>query len=80
MPIRKFRDVSEMDDGTWYEPADPALHAAIRRVWAFAERTCPLRFPPGVYRHRSLADADAQREQWEAANFAAFQARRSRPR
>jgi hypothetical protein len=36
-----------------------------------------------VYKHRSFADADAQRERWEAANFEAFQARRrssDRPR
>ncbi len=77
MPVRKFRDVSEMPDGPWYDRTDPALGDAIRRVWAFAERTCPLRFPPGVHRHRSLEEADAQRERWEAANFTAFQARRS---
>lgn len=77
MPIRKFRDVSEMDD-PWYETNDPRLQAAIRRVWAFAARTCPLRFPPGVYRHRSVEDAGVQREQWEEANFAALQARRAR--
>lgn len=75
MPIRKFRDVSEMED-TWYEPGDPALFEAIGRVWDFAERTCQLRFPPGVYKHRSFAEADALREQWEEANFAAFQERR----
>lgn len=76
MPIRKFRDVSEMEDTLWYEPGDPALFAAIARVWDFARRTCPMRFPPGVYKHRSLAEADEQRERWEAANFEAFQARR----
>ena len=78
MPIHKFRDVSEMPDGPWYDRDDPALQGAIRRLWAFADRIGPLRFPPGVYRHRTLEDADAQREQWEAANFAAFQARRAR--
>ena len=78
MPIRKFRDVSEMPDGPWYDRDDPALPAAIRRVWAFAARTCPLRFPPGVHRHRSLEEADAQRERWEVANFAALQARAPR--
>ena len=77
MPIRKFRDVSEMDDGPWYERTDPSLHRAIARVWSFAMRTCALRFPPGVYRHQSFEEADAQREQWEEANFRAFQARRS---
>ena len=26
MPVRKFRDVSEMEDNTWREPGDPANH------------------------------------------------------
>ena len=76
MPIRKFRDVSEMEDTLWYDLGDPALFAAIARVWDFARRTCPQHFPPGVYKHRSFADADAQRERWEAANFEEFQERR----
>jgi hypothetical protein len=80
MPIRKFRHVDEMEDTLWYERGDPALFRAIASVWDFAERTCPLRFPPGVYRHRSFADADAQRENWEDANWHAFQARRERKR
>ncbi len=79
MPIRKFHHVAEMEDTPWYERGDPALFAAIARVWDFAQRTCQPRFPPGVYKHRSFAEADAQRERWEAANFEAFQERRRRP-
>lgn len=76
MPIRKFRDVSEMEDTLWYERGAPALFAAIARLWEFSRRTCPQHFPPGVYKHRSITDAEALREQWEAANFEAFQERR----
>lgn len=76
MPVRKFRDLAEMDDALWYERGDPELWLAIARVWSFAERTCATRYPPGVYKHRSSADADALREQWEQQNFEAFQARR----
>lgn len=76
MPIRKFHHVAEMEDTLWYERGDPALFEAIARVWDFARRTCQPRFPPGVYRHRSLANAKAQRERWEASNFEAFQERR----
>ena len=79
MPIRKFRHVGEMEDALWYERGDPALFQAIARVWDFAQRTVPLRFPPGVLKHRSFAEADEQRERWEAANFEAFQARRRTP-
>ena len=76
MPVRKFRDVSEMEETLWYERTDPALPRAIARVWDFSARVCPLRFPPGVHKYRSVADADADRERWEQANFEAFQAAR----
>lgn len=65
-----------MEDTLWYERSDPALGPAIARVWDFAARTCRLRFPPGVYKHRSFEESDLRREEWEQANFEAFQARR----
>lgn len=68
MPVRKVRDLREMEDSLWREPG-PDLWRAIDEVWTFAARTCPSHFPPGVYRHRSLEDAQRLREQWEEANF-----------
>jgi hypothetical protein len=76
MPVRKFRDISEMEGNTWLTPGSPELFRAIRAVWDFAERTVPVRFPPGVYKHRTIEDAQELREKWEADCFAAFQARR----
>ena len=76
MPVRKFRDVSEMEDTLWREPGDPELFRAIASVWDFAARTCPRRFPPGVYRHRSIEEAKALREKWEEADFQALHASR----
>ena len=74
MPIKKFRDISEMTD-TWLEPGSPELARAIHNVWDLGSQVCPKYFPPGVYRHRSIEDAEALREQWEQANFAAHQQR-----
>jgi len=79
MPIRKFHDVSEMEDALWYERGDRALYPAIARTWDFAERTCHRRFPPGVHKHRTIEDADAQRERWDDENLQMFQARRKKP-
>ncbi len=69
MPLRKFRNLQEMEDTLWYEPGDPRLWQAIERVWRFAALTCPQHFPPGVYRHRTIEDEQRQREIWEEANF-----------
>jgi len=76
MPVRKFRSLQAMEDSLWREPGDPQLWRAIAAVWTFAARTCPARFPPGVYRHRSIEEAQRQRDLWEEANFKAFWERR----
>lgn len=75
MPVRKFRSVEEIPE-PWQEPGTPKLRRTIASVWDFAAKTCPLRFPPGVYRHRSIEDAKRQRALWEETNFQAFWDRR----
>jgi hypothetical protein len=74
MPIKKFRDISEMKR-TAYRPGSAELVAATRYIWSLSERICPLRFPPGVYKHRSVDDAEALRKQWQSVNVKAQQAR-----
>ena len=68
MPVLRFRDVSEMDDTLWREPG-PELFRTIAAVWGFAERVCRRRFPPGVYKHRSIEEAERQRDAWDEQNF-----------
>ena len=67
--MRKYRSVEEMPDEVWREPGSPELLEAIRTTWARAERFAPKRFPPGVYRHRSLDDAQKLKEEWARKNF-----------
>ena len=76
MPVRKFRDLSEMEATLWYDRTDPALPRAIAGVWQFSARICPLQFPRGVHKYRSIDEANADRERWEEANFRAFHDRR----
>jgi hypothetical protein len=40
----------------------------IRHVWGLSDRICPLRFPEGVFKHRTIEAAERLREQWEDAN------------
>jgi hypothetical protein len=72
MPVRKFRSLQEMEDSLWRRSDDPALADAIARVWGFADRVCPLRFPPGVHEHRSIDEAQQLRDQWQEADFRAY--------
>jgi hypothetical protein len=79
MPIKKFRDVADMKRRS-YQPASPELEAVTRYIWSLSEKICPLRFPPGVYKHRSIEDAESLRAMWQHANVRAQQARiRAKP-
>ena len=67
MPVRKFRSVEEMEESMWLEPDDPKLPRAIRLCWEMAARIAPPRFPPGVYKHRSMKSLNDLSERWEEA-------------
>ena len=62
-----------------HRPGSASLVSATRYIWSLPELICPLRFPPGVYKHRSIEEAEVLRKQWQRANVEAQQ-RRIRPR
>jgi hypothetical protein len=74
MPVKKFRDVSEIEEPV-YERGSRRLYEVIRHVWGLTDVISPLRFPEGVFRHRTVEDAEALRAQWEDANFRAHRER-----
>ena len=70
MSICKLRSLPTDDDSVWLPPDDPRLWPTIGAVWALAARLCPPRFPPGVYKHRSIVEANRQTDEWEHATIA----------
>ena len=69
MAVRKFRSVEEMEahTPTWLSPDDPQLARSIRLCWELAAAASPIRFPPGVHKHRSIEALNRQTDQWESA-------------
>ena len=76
MPVRRFRTAAEMNQPLWRQPGDPSLFRAFAGLWAAGRRLRMPRFPPGVYRYRSIEDLQAQTERWKEENFRAFHAER----
>lgn len=75
MGVKKFRSIEEMDGHRWYEPGDPMLDRAIRRVWELGYQTVRPRFPSGVHKHRTVESMNALEAAWEQANFDAYHRR-----
>ena len=64
MPVKKLRCLSEAEESLWLAPDDPRLWPTIAQVWATAAALAPMRFPAGVYKHRSIEAMNAQTERW----------------
>jgi hypothetical protein len=66
VPVRKFRSVEEMPAPSPLPPLDPRNLKLACDLSTTAARLRPLRFPPGVYKHRSLSEAQRLRRSWGA--------------
>ncbi len=67
MPVQKFRSVADMPEAGFRAPLDPRNLVLACELSTLAMRLAPRRFPPGVYRHRSVEAAAEARERWERA-------------
>lgn len=67
MPVRRLTSLDQAEDRCWLEPGDPRLVRRISAVWRLSRKLAPQRFPPGVYRHRSVAEANRQADEWTSA-------------
>lgn len=80
MPVRRFRSVEEMNRPQWQEPGSPQLARTIATLWTAGLRLHGRRFPPGVYRYRSVAELDAQTARWSADHVRSVAGSRGRHR
>lgn len=67
MPVQRFRSIEEMDAAPLIVPPGSGFERFVRhcaRYW----RVFPRRYPRGVFRYRSLEEAQAARERVSAQN------------
>ena len=67
MPVRRWRSLDEAERTLGIDPGSAMLWRTIADLWALSDRLWPPRFTPGVYRHRSILEANRLVESWQAA-------------
>ena len=80
MPIRKFRSVAEMDEARkdlWCDELDGKCLQRIADLWERSSRISPRRYPKGIFKFRSLDEAQAHREYWIRENILRVQSERA---
>lgn len=65
MPVRKFRSALELPPPPRGDLRDPAYRDAVRSLLAMTAALSPPWFAPGVYKYRSIEEANEAREAWE---------------
>jgi lipopolysaccharide/colanic/teichoic acid biosynthesis glycosyltransferase len=75
MPLRKLRSLKEAEEAVWFDRNDPRLTRAIRGLWDFSFRLSPRRYPPGVFKFRSIEEKNRFDEAQRRVNVEAQQRR-----
>ena len=66
MPVYKYRTLEQMNKAQRLAPDDPRLPGVIRFVWEMAwEMTGRFVPPRGVFKFRSIEEANKHRKAWE---------------
>ena len=79
MPIQKFRNLDDMRKALWCETVDEDCLRRIAALWSRAARLAPRKYPRGVFKFRSIEEAQAAREQVTAENIQRLRQERLRP-
>jgi hypothetical protein len=67
MPVYRFRSIEEMKaTRPRLAAGDPRLAVVFSEIQRLGRALHPRRFPPGVYRNRSIEDADRRAAGWLA--------------
>jgi hypothetical protein len=62
MPVRKFGHVRDMPGPTARRPDDPLLWRHLAGLWSLSSRLSPRKLVPGVYKSRSVDEANRRRD------------------
>jgi len=67
MPISKYKTSEQAETALWNFHPDATYYKKIAELWEFANQLNPVRCPQGVFKFRTIEEANADREAWELA-------------
>ncbi len=65
MPVYKYKSFEEAERALWNFHPDAAYYKKVAELWNFANKLRPIKYPRGVFKFRTIAEANRQRDEWE---------------
>jgi len=77
MPVYKYKTFEEAESTLWNFRPDEAYFSRVAELWNFANKLCPITYPKGIFKYRSIEEANNQRNEWELDHAKQIQASRN---
>ena len=65
MPVQKFKTFEDAEKALWNLNPDEKYFERIAELWEFANELNPINYPPGVFKFKTLEEANKHREKIE---------------
>ncbi len=69
MPVQKFKTFEEAERALINFKPDDAYIAGIADLWDFADKLNPIRYPRGIFKFKTIEEANKHREEVELAHL-----------
>lgn len=68
MPVQKFKTFEEAERALWEVHPDEAYYDRVAELWDFANKLNPISYPKGIFKFRTIEEANKHREELEIAH------------
>ena len=65
MPVYKYKTFEQAERALWNLHPDAAYYKIVAELWNFANKLRPMRYPRGIFKFRTMEEANKQREDLE---------------
>jgi hypothetical protein len=68
MGLQKFKSFQEAERALWCFNPDEKYFKQVRELFKLANRLCSPNFPRGIFKYRTLEEANKAKEEWLLQN------------
>jgi hypothetical protein len=76
MPVFKYKTFEEAERALWNFSPDEAYLRRVAELWEFANKLSSIAYPKGIFKFRTIEEANKHREEWELTFAKKLQSKR----
>ena len=77
MPIYKYKTFEEAENALWNFNPDEKYYNKVEELWEFADELSSISYPKGIFKFRSIKEANKHRDEIEIAHAKRLRAERN---